>query len=204
MNLKDTYNKIAKDWWNDHREDGWWKPSVDAFAKLFKKGDTILDVGCGPGITSRYLISKGLDVTGVDFSEEFISIAKKENREAEFRIVDLQRPEQLESLPIVRGVLAKAVFLHLSKSNVLGTMKDLCAHLVSGGYFYVAVKEKKPDGKEEELLKESDYGYEYERYFSFYTLPEVEELFSECGLTIVHKEVSALHKTNWVIVIGRK
>ncbi len=204
MNLKSTYNKIAKDWWNDHKEDDWWKPSVDRFSGLLQKGDLVLDVGCGPGITSKYLYSKGLKVLGIDFSKDCISIAEREVPKADFDVVDITSAEQLQSLPVVKGVLAKAVFLHIEKAKVLTLMQTLCGHLESGGYFYVAVKEKKPTGSETEVLKESDYGYEYERFFSYYTLPEMQQLFRACDLRIVYEQVFTPHKTSWVILIGQK
>ncbi|MSU56298.1 MAG: class I SAM-dependent methyltransferase [Candidatus Taylorbacteria bacterium] len=204
MDLKSTYNKIAGDWFDDHKEDTWWKPSVGLFTAFLTKGDTVLDVGCGPGITSKYLQSKGLHVLGIDFSEEFILIAKKETPSADFRVVDLHSHDDLKSLPRVKGILAKAVFLHMEKKKVLDILKTLCEHLKCGGYFYIAVKEKKPQGSEEEVLKENDYGYTYERFFSYYTLSEVQKLFKECDLKVVHDEIFTPHKTSWVIVIGQK
>ena len=73
-----------------------------------------------------------------------------------------------------------------------------------GGYFSVQLKEKYPHGPEEEVLKESDYGYEYERFFSYYTLPEVEELFRQCGLKVLSAEVTEPTKTRWILVLGQK
>lgn len=34
MNLKDTYNKIAKDWVTDHNVDTWWQEGADYFTNL--------------------------------------------------------------------------------------------------------------------------------------------------------------------------
>ena len=41
------------------------------------KGKHILDAGCGEGYLSRYYASKGAIVTGVDFSEKMITIARE-------------------------------------------------------------------------------------------------------------------------------
>ena len=38
---------------------------------------TILDLGCGTGIHDKFLVEEGFEVTGVDLSEQMISIAKK-------------------------------------------------------------------------------------------------------------------------------
>lgn len=40
-------------------------------------GERVLDVGCGPGRHALALARRGVDVTGVDLSEEFIALARK-------------------------------------------------------------------------------------------------------------------------------
>ncbi len=57
------------------------------------KGKTILDAACGPGKYAEILISRGAAVTGIDLSEEMISLAKKRNRQAgTFLVHDLEHP----------------------------------------------------------------------------------------------------------------
>ena len=55
-----------------------------------------------------------------------------------------------------------------------------------------------------EIKKESDYGYEYERFFSFYTIDELRQYFLDAGLAIVHEDVVPSGKTRWISVIGKK
>ena len=45
------------------------------------KGKHMLDAGCGEGYLSRYYASKGAIVTGVDFSQNLIEIAKKKSKD---------------------------------------------------------------------------------------------------------------------------
>jgi len=40
------------------------------------EGKTVLDVGCGGGILSEGMVSKGADVTGIDLSEKALKVAK--------------------------------------------------------------------------------------------------------------------------------
>lgn len=46
---------------------------------------TILDLGCGPGFYCKFLHDAGYDVTGVDYSEKVISLAKKKYPHIKFR-----------------------------------------------------------------------------------------------------------------------
>jgi 2-polyprenyl-3-methyl-5-hydroxy-6-metoxy-1,4-benzoquinol methylase len=41
----------------------------------------VIDIGCGPGWLSEYLARLGFDMTGIDFSEDFIEIAEKRKRQ---------------------------------------------------------------------------------------------------------------------------
>ena len=44
----------------------------------------ILDAGCGEGRFSKYFIEKGADITSMDFSEEYVKLAKKNIRKGKF------------------------------------------------------------------------------------------------------------------------
>jgi len=48
--------------------------------KYIKKGSKILEVGCGVGQVSNFLVEKEYDVTGVDISSLFINEAKKHGK----------------------------------------------------------------------------------------------------------------------------
>ena len=89
MNLKSVYNKIAEDWFKDHHDDTWWQEGTEKFINELPNSATILDVGCGAGVKSKYLSEKGYKVTGIDFSEKMIEIAKREHPEIDFEIIDI-------------------------------------------------------------------------------------------------------------------
>ncbi len=205
-NLKNTYNKIAEDWNKDHEKDDWWFEGTDKYISYFNKGDSILDVGCAGGIKSKYLIDKGLKVTGIDFSEKFIEIAKKEVPNGDFTVMDVNDINKIEKS--FDGIFIQAVLLHIPKEEVEGVLKKALEKLNDGGYLYVAVKEKEEGGIDEEIKKENDYGYEYERFFSYYSKEEIETYFKNLGLEIVFENEAlpsvATRKTNWLQIIGRK
>ncbi|MEK7060553.1 MAG: class I SAM-dependent methyltransferase [Patescibacteria group bacterium] len=202
MDLKSTYNRIAEDWFKDHHGDTWWVEGTDKFVSFLKPGALVLDVGCGAGVKSRYLLGKGLKVVGVDFSEKMVEIARREVPDATFRAADIKNLSVLaESFD---GILAQAVLLHIPKAEAGAVVKGLRDKLTDGGYLYIAVKQKREGGKEEEILKEDDYGYEYERFFSYFTLPEIQKYVSNAGLEMCYENVALSGHTNWIQVICRK
>ena len=201
MNLRDTYNRIAEDWHEDHKKDIWWEEGSEYFAKLFPKDSTILDVGCAGGYKTTYLIQTGLKVTGIDISEKFIEIAKREVPDGTFFVMDMQK---VEDLPVYDGIFAQAAFLHIPREEFLATLHGLTAHLVRGGYFYVSVKEIREGNAAEEMKEENDYGYSYTRFFSYFTLDEIRDYFDKAGLEVVWDNVHATGRARWIQVIGQK
>ena len=143
---------------------------------------------------------------GIDFSENLIEIAKKEVPGGNFSVMDLYDIDKLKET--FDGIFIQAVLLHIPKKDVEVILKNIVDKLNSGGYLYVAVKEKKNAGIDEEIKKEDDYGYEYERFFSYYTVNELKAYFKNADLDIVYENVEppsrATRKTHWIQIIGKK
>lgn len=200
INLKETYNKIAKDWHNDHKKDDWWIESTDKFISLLKPGLQVLDVGCGGGVKSKYFIERGLKVVGIDFSREMIRIAKTEVPEATFLVKDLKDINKWKAF--FDGIFLQAVLLHLPKQEILTSLRQIVTKLKTGGYLYIAVKEKKT--VDEEIRVKNDYGYEYETFFSYFTEEEIKSYLKSLSLELVFCESKRLKKMTWIQAIARK
>ncbi|MEK7209225.1 MAG: class I SAM-dependent methyltransferase [Patescibacteria group bacterium] len=202
MDLKSTYNRIARDWTKDHHRDIWWVKGTEKYSSFFEPKASILDVGCGAGEKSKYLVKKGFAVTGIDFSDEMIKLAKEQIPAGSFFVKDIKKPLEFENL--FDGVFAQAVLLHIPKNEIVGVLKNIVAPLKSGGYFYAAVKELRPGNKDEEVVKRNDYGYEYEIFFSYFSLDELKDYFKKVGLRIIYKNITSFGKTNWIQIIAKK
>lgn len=201
MDLKETYNRIAEDWHKDHQKDDWWTGGTDAFAVFLHPGNLVLDVGCGSGIKSDYLIKKGLQVVGIDFSEKMIEIAQREVPAGEFYALDLRTIGTLGRA--FDGIFMQASLLHIPRNEAEGVLRLMAAQLKSGGYLYVAVKDKEPGRQDEAIEKEADYGYSYERFFSYFTLDEIREYMRSIGCAVRYEAV-ATAPSCWIQVIGQK
>lgn len=202
MNLKDTYNKIADDWWREHRADNWWQEGTDKFISFLKTGASVLDVGCGAGLASKYLVEKGLAVTGIDFSDKLIEIAKREVPQGKFIVMDMHDVGSLGEQ--FDGLYVKASILHIPKKDLPAMMLKLKERLKPKGFIYVAVKGANVGQEEEQVKVEHDFGHTFERFFSFFFLPEMEKYFVDAGLKVIWKKVALTGQTNWIEVIGQK
>lgn len=201
MDLKETYNQIAADWHQDHMKDDWWIKETNKFISFLKPDDLVLDVGCAGGLKSKYFIQNKLRVVGIDISEKMIEIAKRETPTGIFFALSLEDIGKLDYS--FEAIFMQAVLLHVPKKEALARLREVMTKLKPGGYLYIAVKESHVKGVEEEIKTEDDYGYEYKRFFSYFTRSEIEKYIIDLGLEIVFSDVSSSGRTNWIQVVGK-
>jgi SAM-dependent methyltransferase len=202
MDLKTTYNTIAEDWVKDHDKDTWWQEGTEYFLSLLPKESTVLDVGCGGGIKTRYISDKGYDATGIDFSDKMIEIAKRENPGVEFGVVDMYDVDTIAKT--FDGIFVQAALLHIPKAQVMEVLTKMKDKLNPNGLLYIAVKGIREDGVEEGIKTENDYGYDYQRFFSYFTLEELKGYLNTLDLEIVWEGNRGSNATNWIQIIGKK
>jgi 2-polyprenyl-3-methyl-5-hydroxy-6-metoxy-1,4-benzoquinol methylase len=200
--LKNTYNKIARDWNGDHIIDTWWINGTDKFLSLLSRKALVLDVGCAGGFKTNYIKEKGYNVDGIDFSEEMIKDAKDRFKGINFEVRNLYDLEKINKT--YDGIFSQAVLLHIPKKDILEVLEKIKLKLNKGGFAYIAVKEKINNGVDEEIKMENDYGYEYERFFSYYTMEELRGYFKKLDMEIVYEKIESFGRTNWINIIGKK
>ena len=59
--------------------DEWGEYLVSLLKKYGVEDGLVLDMGCGTGAMTRYLAAHGHDMTGIDVSEEMLTIAKEKS-----------------------------------------------------------------------------------------------------------------------------
>ena len=89
--VRKGYNKIAKEYQaNRHIFKN--SKELEEFASSLSENAKILDVGCGAGVpVTKFLVECGFDVTGVDFSESMLKLARKNVPKAKFIKKDMTK-----------------------------------------------------------------------------------------------------------------
>jgi SAM-dependent methyltransferase len=75
--------------------------------KLYVKGTTALDFGCGAGRSTRFLRRLGFDVIGVEISPEMVEKASEINLEGDYRVIP---DDDMSSLPQAGFDLIQSAF----------------------------------------------------------------------------------------------
>lgn len=113
------------------------------FSNALPEGARVLDLGCGAGEPiAAWLMAEGFQLTGVDFSDEMLKIARNRWPEGDWRVADMRTIELGETFA---GIVAWDSFFHLTPVEQRAAIPRLAAHLLPNGLLMVTVG---PDASE--------------------------------------------------------
>lgn len=126
---KDVYNTIAP-YFSDTRSFVW--DDLKRFSEYITPGDTVLDVGCGNGRVYQLCENLQVEYTGIDQSEELISIAQKKYSSVRFDVGEMTKlPYEDASFSVI---ICVATFNHLPDvDSRLKALREMKRVLKSGG-----------------------------------------------------------------------
>jgi len=112
---------------------------VDFVKMLIKKenpnASTILDLGCGTGRHDRLFAKEGFVITGVDLSEQMISVAKKDECENLRFVFGDARTVNLSKKFDVVVALFHVMSYQVSNNDILSVFNTASKHLEKDGIF---------------------------------------------------------------------
>lgn len=133
LNTQAVYQQEAKAYAAQRGQSLFEKQWLDLFLSNIKKGDAILDVCCGSGKPiAEYFIRKGYSVSGIDYSENMIELARgnfPDNKWIKGNMIELNLGEEFS------GIIAWNSFFHLTHGEQKKALGIFSEHLVEGGVF---------------------------------------------------------------------
>jgi len=116
-------------------------PSVERLLAL-RSGESVLDIACGNGLTSRRMAAAGARVVAIDFSEQMIERGRRRNNGAEvvdYRILDATNYDVLAGLgeQAFDAALCNMALFDMAEIDPL--MRALARVIRSGGRFVFSV-----------------------------------------------------------------
>ncbi len=139
--VKDVFNKHAASYQERFMDVSLYHASLDVLCKSIPGDGTILELACGPGNITRYLLDKcpGLKLFGIDISENMVALAKANNPEASFEVMDCRDISNLDTK--YNAVIAGFCFPYLSKEEVIKVIADSVKLLAPRGTIYLSTME---------------------------------------------------------------
>jgi SAM-dependent methyltransferase len=165
-------DKMAKYHVSDNSRHEWVKTELTG---IIRKNSTVLDIGCGTGITSIFMAKMGGTVTAVDISPKLIDFAKV-NSASEYVAYSVQNAATMRLGKTFDLIAMVDVFEHFPRANIGRVMKTIARHSHNGTAIYLNL----PDARYQDAahkyipgrLQIIDEGYSIQRILA---------LFSEIG-----------------------
>ena len=138
----DTWNKVAKLYQDKFMDLDLYDDTYGTFCEAVNiENATILEIGCGPGNITKYLINKRPDfiIEGIDISPNMIELAKANNPTANFKVMDCREVDKLQSK--FDGIICGFCFPYLSEFDSSKLVKDCGNLLKDKGVLYISFVE---------------------------------------------------------------
>ncbi len=115
--------------------------TFDVFSADMPAGSRLLDIACGPGNITRYLLHNrpDLKVLGIDLAPAMVALAKANNPSAEFMVMDCRDIRSLDQ--VFDGIVCGFCLPYLSKESAKGLIADAAVIVRTDGVIYLSTME---------------------------------------------------------------
>lgn len=136
------FDKHAKSYQDKYMNVDLYRDSLDLFCETTAiEGASILELACGPGNVTRYLLNKRPDfkILGTDLAPNMLELARKNNPEAEFLLMDCRDIARIEKQ--YDGIMCGFCLPYLSKDEATALIAAASVLLKNKGVFYISTME---------------------------------------------------------------
>ncbi|MGQ2982623.1 class I SAM-dependent DNA methyltransferase [Flavobacterium sp.] len=139
--VKNVFNKNADLYQEKYMDVAMYATSIDLFCKCLPTDGSVLELACGPGNITRYMLDKcpGLKILGTDIAENMIALAKQNCPEAAFELLDCREIDKLNRK--FNGMMIGFVFPYLSREECIQVIADSAKLLEPNGVIYLSTME---------------------------------------------------------------
>ena len=172
-----AYNANAHAFADKFMEHSPYITQVLEFAKLLVAGDSVLDIGCGPGnVAKQLLTTKSLHLTGIDLSDEMVKLACENAPLATFFRQDIREAAFPKSA--FNAAILSFSIVHLNDAETYRLLDKVFSWLKPNGFLYLSFMEGKQPGFEQTSFSKDPI------YFNYFNSAEIEQYLITHGIKI--------------------
>lgn len=139
---KEVFNTFAKQYQDKFMDFDLYHDTFDDFCKLIETKDaSVLEIGCGPGNITKYILNKRPDfkILGTDIAPNMVELAKHNNPAVKFKLMNAKDISEIKSK--FNAVMCGFTLPYLNKEEVFQLIKDVSELLEPKGIFYLSTME---------------------------------------------------------------
>jgi len=190
-----TWDKLAQIYQDKFMEFALYNDTYDTFLMSINNYSSakVLEVGCGPGNISKYLLSKNpeLQITAIDASKNMIELAKINNPTVQCIEMDARKINKLTDQ--YDAVICGFCMPYLSQSDVIDLISNCKNRLKNAGTLYLSFVEGDDSKSGYQVGSSGD-----KMYFYYHPLDVLQEtLKAHCFKTehLIHKQYTKADNT---------
>lgn len=200
----DVFDKLALLYQQRFMDVSAYGVELDTFIEwLPKPSPSILEIACGPGNITRYLLDRlpAARILGTDLAPAMVDLARVNCPEAQFKVMDCRQLHQVDQR--FDAVIAGFCLPYLNPEEAERLIRDISELLNEDGLLYLSTieGEQKKSG-----LKKGSTGDEL--YQFYYTPDDLQNWMTLNGFRILQQEITTVpgnpHQDTDLQVIARK
>lgn len=144
----DAFNKSAKIYQDKFMDVSLYAEPLNLFCdSVTAENAPILDIACGPGNLTRYLLNRNpnYDILGIDLSPKMLELAQANNPAARFQLMDCRDIGTLDQK--FQGITCGFCLPYLTPEEAAELIADVSRLLLPGGAFYLSTMEENEESK---------------------------------------------------------
>ncbi|MNJ98981.1 dTDP-3-amino-3,6-dideoxy-alpha-D-glucopyranose N,N-dimethyltransferase [compost metagenome] len=148
LDAADAFDKSAKIYQDKFMDVSLFAGTFNIFCdNIAINNAAILDIACGPGNISRYLLDRkpDYDVLGIDLSPNMLRLAQNNNPGAKFQLMDCREISNIEKR--FEGVMCGFCLPYLTPKEASELIANVSGLLKPNGVFYLSTMEEDENTK---------------------------------------------------------
>ena len=147
--IRDWYNKFLGNLKRDHeRQNPRHQQIKQTLKKIIKAGMKVLDIGCGTGISSKFMGELGAEIIGVDISDELIKFAMNESAHQNVKYI-VEDATQINLQMSFDAITIIDSMEHIPREKIEDFVKSVYRHASKKSIIYLNI----PDGRYQRYIK---------------------------------------------------
>lgn len=197
--VREGYNAIARQYLASRTGDSEDVSLLGELADRLPRGAKVLDAGCGAGVPVTRVLSQFFEVTGVDFAESQLQLARELVPGASFLLKDMRELDFADSS--FDAICSYYALIHVPRESHAPILRNFYRMLRPSGVVLLCMG----SSDVEEEVSTNYYGVPM--YWSHYDADTNVKMVEACGFTVIWSRIvvdSTYPQSNHLFVLAQK